>query len=65
MSPSNDQQSAVAVLQSQMASLLEREKTWVTRIEFTPVKLLVFGLAGTLLCGVVTALLALVIRHTP
>ena len=34
----------------------------VTRVEFTPVRLLTYGAVGLILSGVVTALLALVLR---
>ena len=53
----------IAVLQSQMRDLRDQVGDLVTRLEFVPIKLLVYGLSGTLLSGVVAALLAQVLRH--
>jgi len=55
----------IAVLQSQMRDLRDQVGDLVTRLEFVPVKLLVYGLSGTLLSGVIAALLAQVLRHSP
>jgi hypothetical protein len=38
------------------------DSNYVTQSEFKPVKMIVYGLAGTILAGVVAALLALVLR---
>jgi hypothetical protein len=37
-------------------------KTLVTRIEFTPIKIIVYGLVGSIMTGVLGAILANVIR---
>ena len=41
---------------------LTLDAKYVTKTEFTPVRLLVYGLAGTVLLTVITAMLALVVR---
>lgn len=48
-------------LQEQVAVLQNTVKDLVTRVEFTPVKVITFGLAGTILTSVLGALLAKVI----
>lgn len=54
---------SVAVLRSQVLTLKEEIEKLITRVEFAPVKLLTYGLAATLLSGVVAAILAQVIKH--
>lgn len=51
----------VALLQEQVKNLQATVKELVTRVEFTPVKLIAFGLAGTILSSVLMAILARVI----
>ena len=38
---------------------------YVTKTEFTPVRLLVYGCTGTMLLAIITALVSLVIRTAP
>lgn len=51
----------VVRLQEQVKVLQATVKELVTRVEFTPVKLIAFGLAGTVLSSVLMAILARVI----
>ena len=55
----------VAVLKSDVIYLKGEVAKLVTRLEFAPVKQIVYGLVGTLLSGVIVGFLALVIRHSP
>lgn len=48
-------------LQEKVTALEATVKELVTRAEFTPVKLVVYGLAGTVLSSVLMALIATVI----
>ena len=49
------------VFEEQMRSLSRNVEKLVTRHEFDPVKLLVYGIAGSALCGIVGALLSTVL----
>lgn len=60
-SPKHEVEPSNAVLAAQIEALKEKVDTLVTRVEFTPVKILVYGGAGTILSTVVGALLAKVI----
>ena len=42
--------------------MLSKIDTLVSKLEFTPVKLLVYGMTGIILAGVIGALLTLIIR---
>ncbi len=48
-------------LQEQVASLQKTVEAFVTRTEFTPVKMIAYGLATTVLSSVVMAIMAKVI----
>lgn len=48
-------------LQEQVSTLQTTVKALVTQIEFAPVKLIAYGLAGTILSSVLLAILAKVI----
>ncbi|EON2339057.1 hypothetical protein ACLLKL_002027 [Escherichia coli] len=48
-------------LQEKVTALESSVKELVTRAEFTPVKLVVYGLAGTVLSSVLMALIATVV----
>lgn len=48
-------------LQEKVTALEATVKELVTRAEFTPVKLVVYGLAGTVLSSVLMALIATVV----
>ena len=52
----------VAVLKREVGDLRAMLSVLITRPEFTPVKLLTYGLSGSVLAGVVAALLAQVIH---
>lgn len=52
----------IAVLKKAIDTVEKTLEDLVTRTEFTPVKLLAYGLAGSLLAGIVAALLATVIK---
>lgn len=51
----------VVRLQEQVATLQVAVKDLVTRVEFTPVKLIAYGLAGTILSSVLMAILSKVL----
>lgn len=51
----------VVRLQEQVATLQATVKDLVTRVEFTPVKLIAYGLAGTILSSVLMAILSKVL----
>lgn len=51
----------VVRLQEQVATLQTSVKDLVTRVEFTPVKLIAYGLAGTILSSVLMAILSKVL----
>lgn len=53
-----EQRSQIKILTAQVDALQLIITTLVTRPEFTPVKLIVYGLVGSLLAGVVGALLS-------
>jgi NAD(P)H-hydrate repair Nnr-like enzyme with NAD(P)H-hydrate dehydratase domain len=57
--------SDIAVLKSKLDHVEEEVTKLVTRLEFTPVKLLVYGGTGLLLSGIIGGLLTLLIKHTP
>lgn len=50
-------------LTRQLADMAKALEKLVTRHEFNPVRLLVFGMAGTLLAGIIGAVLSSVLRH--
>lgn len=62
----HDQIAAIAVkvilIEAEQKHLLAKLDTLVSRLEFTPVKLLVYGTTSIILTGVVGALLTLIIR---
>lgn len=43
----------------------EIKECYVTKDEFTPVKLIAYGLVSTILLGVLGAMMALVVRASP
>lgn len=51
----------VATLQEWQRGVIELIKTFVTRSEFGPVKMIAYGLAGTVMASVLTAVVAKVI----
>lgn len=62
----HDQIAAMAVkvilIESEQKYMLAKIDTLVSKLEFTPVKLLVYGMTGIILSGVIGALLTLVLR---
>ncbi len=52
----------VTRLETMMAQIEKQQDGFVTRAEFEPVKKLVYGVIGLVMTGVVTTVLALVIR---
>lgn len=48
-------------LQSSVEELKTRIPEWVTRVEFTPVKIIAYGLVSIILTSVFTAIVALVV----
>ena len=54
--------SDIAVLKTTINAMEKLLEKLITRPEFTPVKLLAYGMAGSILAGVIAALLALVIK---
>lgn len=55
--------SDLAVLKSTVATMEKLLEQLVTRPEFAPVKLLAYGMAGSLLAGVVGAILSGILRQ--
>jgi hypothetical protein len=51
----------IATIKAEVHAMKTLVATLVTRVEFTPVKLIVYGLVGSILAGVVGALLSLVL----
>ena len=62
----HDQIAAIAIkiilIESEQKYMLIKIDTLVSKLEFTPVKLLVYGMTGIILAGVIGALLAAVLR---
>ena len=62
----HDQIAAIAtkviLIESEQKYMLAKIDTLVSKLEFTPVKLLVYGMTGIILAGVIGALLTLIIR---
>ena len=62
----HDQIAAIAIkvilIESEQTHMLTKIDTLVSKLEFTPVKLLVYGMAGIVLSAVIGALLASIIR---
>ena len=62
----HDQIASIAVkvilIESEQKYMLAKIDTLVSKLEFTPVKLLVYGMTGIILAGVIGALLTLIIR---
>ena len=52
----------VTLIESEQKYMLAKIDTLVSKLEFTPVKLLVYGMTGIILAGVIGALLTLVLR---
>lgn len=48
-------------LQSSVEEVKTRIPEWVTRVEFTPVKIIAYGLVSIILTSVFTAIVALVV----
>lgn len=57
----DDNQVAIVRLQEQVASLQRAVETLVTKAEFTPVKMIAYGLATAVMSSVIMAILAKVI----
>lgn len=51
----------IATIKSEVHSIKTTMATLVTRVEFTPIKLIVYGMTGSILSGVLGALLAKVL----
>ena len=51
----------VILLESEQKYMLAKIETLVSKLEFTPVKLLVYGMTGIILAGVIGALLTSII----
>jgi len=49
-------------VQSEIHTLRERFDDYVLHVEFKPVKLIAFGMAGLILCSVIAAIVASVIK---
>ena len=62
----HDQIAAIAtkviLIEAEQKYMLAKLETLVSKLEFTPVKLLVYGMTGIILAGVIGALLTLIIR---
>ena len=52
----------VILIEAEQKYMLAKLETVVSKLEFTPVKLLVYGMTGIILAGVIGALLTLIIR---
>ena len=52
----------VILIEAEQKYMLAKLETLVSKLEFTPVKLLVYGMTGIILAGVIGALLTLVLR---
>lgn len=50
-------------IDDRMKGLSNEFHKYVTQVEFKPVRLIVFGIVGTILAGVLGALLALVVKQ--
>lgn len=59
--PPEDNQVAIVRLQEQLSSLQKDVSELVTRAEFAPVKMIVYGLATAVMSSVLMAILAKVI----
>ncbi|WP_313416945.1 hypothetical protein [Pseudomonas oryzihabitans] len=55
----------LALIELRLTAIEEREKGYITKEQFFPVKLLVFGATGLILSGVFTALVTLVVKGSP
>lgn len=53
----------LALLQEQMKAMNEKMQQMITRTEFAPIKLLVYGFTATVLSGALGAILSLVFIH--
>jgi translation elongation factor EF-1beta len=58
----NDHESLLARLDERVKHIETMVHTLVTRVEFTPVKAIAFGLAGLILCSVLAAVVATVLH---
>ena len=62
----HDQIAAIAtkviLIEAEQKYMLAKLETLVSKLEFTPVKLLVYGMTGIILAGVIGALLTVVLR---
>ena len=52
----------VILIESEQKYMLAKIETLVSKLEFTPVKLLVYGMTGIILAAVIGALLTSIIR---
>jgi len=63
----HDQIAAIAIkvilIEAEQKHILAKIDTLVSKLEFTPVKMLVYGTTGIILAGVIGALLTLVVRR--
>ena len=59
---SEDHGERLARVEARLCGIEKRALEWLTRAEFTPVKMIAYGLAGSILLGVVSAILSLVLR---
>jgi multidrug efflux pump subunit AcrA (membrane-fusion protein) len=57
----NEARVRLGVIESELRDVKEAVKALVTRFEFTPVKILVYGMTGTVLSSALVALLSKVI----
>lgn len=53
----------LAILTEKVRALEAESENWVSRVEFAPVKMVVYGMTTLLLAGIVGAILALVIKQ--
>lgn len=52
----------VQSMQRELHTLTKKFAEYVTHVEFTPVKMIAFGLAGLILCSVIAAIVATVLH---
>ena len=55
----------MAVLAEKVRALEADAANWITRAEFTPVRLIVYGMTALMLTGIMGAIIALVLKGAP
>jgi len=59
-----DQERRLTVQETEAKAAHDREKEYVTRQEFTPIRMVVYGLAATALTGLLSAILSKLFAST-